>query len=191
MAEPTVTPPAPETTPPEPPAEPPPTEPKDQQVPYDRFKEVNDQLRTTKAELDKLTRAQKEREEAELSEVEKATKRADEAEARATAAEGKATTLERTGWVTAAARDAGFTDPGDAAAFLTLAEIEDKPAAKKAVEQLAKDKTHLLKQERPTGFGTVGTPPPVGEVPVGPDGKPDHKRGLGQELANALLGKRA
>lgn len=128
-----------------------------------------------------------EQETAKLSEIEKATKAQADAEQRANAAEQRAMSMERTAWVTAAARDAKFTDPGDAALAVDLAGIEDPAAAKKAVEKLAKDKPHWLSQAKPAGFGTIGDRGQRDEVPVDKDGNPDVRAGLGRELMKGLL----
>lgn len=191
MADPTATvePPAPEGAPSV--AEPQKPEGKpDQAVPYERFKQVNDQLNASKTQLEQLQQWKDEQEKAKLSEIERANRERDEAAQRASEAEQKATVLERGGWVAEAARKAGFADPGDAAVFLNLADIDDEAKAAKAVEDLTKAKPHLLGQpSKPAGFGTIaGAPSNTPDVPVGPDGKPDHKKGLGQELFRGLLG---
>lgn len=129
-----------------------------------------------------------EQEAAKLTEIERATKERDEALATAQAATERATTMERSSWVEAAARKAGFTDPSDAAAFVKLADLGDEAAAAKAVEDLGKAKPHLLSQARPQGFGSLDGRRTDQAPPLDADGKPDLKRGLGQELVNGLLG---
>lgn len=162
----------------------------EQRVPYDRFKQVNDQLAQSRSELEELRAWKDEQEAAKLSEIERATKERDDALAQAQAAMERATTLERTSWVTDAARKAGFTDPSDAAAFLPLGALEDEAAVVKAVEELAKNKPHLLSQAKPQGFGSLDGRRADKPAPVDADGNPDPKAGLGQELFQNLLNGR-
>lgn len=159
----------------------------EQRIPYPRFKEVNDKLVASQTELDELRKWKDEQEAAKLSEIERATKERDDALAAAQAATERATKLERSGWVTDAARKAGFTDPTDAAVFLDLGDLEDEKAAGKAVEVLGKSKPHLLSKAKPQGFGALGGSQDK-QTPLDDDGKPDLKAGLGAELARNLLG---
>lgn len=183
-----------QTPPPEPqptPAAQPEQEPaaggEEQRVPYDRFKQVNDQLKASTTELEELRKWRDEQEAAKLSEIEKAQRVAEQATQRATEAEQKALRLERTGWVVAAARDAGFADPGDAALAVDLAAVESAEQATQAVQKLATDKPHWIGQaqpQRPSGFGTIT------QTPTNEKGEPDPKAGLGQELMRNLFGGR-
>lgn len=141
-------------------------------------------------EAQELRAWREEQEAAKLSEIERATKERDDALAQAQAAIERATTLERTSWVTDAARKAGFTDPSDAAAFLPLGSLEDEAAVTKAVEDLAKNKPHLLSQAKPQGFGSLDGRRADKQPPVDADGNPDPKAGLGQELFQNLLNGR-
>lgn len=166
----------------------------EQAVPYQRFKEVNDRLRAAEDEARELREWKAEQERAALSETERLTQERDQALQLAEQAEGKVTRLERGQLVATAAAAAGFADPQDAAAFIDLATIDDQAAARTAVQQLAESKPHLLKQppgvpERPAPIGGL-TGQPAGEVPVGQDGKPDSKLGLGRDLLASLSGKR-
>lgn len=165
----------------------------EQRVPYDRFKQVNDQLAASRTELEELRAWKEQQEQAQLSEIERAQAAASAATARAEAAEAKATAMERTALVVDAARAAGFADPRDAALAVDLGGVGDADAAKAAVEQLAKDKPHWLatagQQTQPTTFGTVSRQEKSSDVPVGDDGKPDHALGLGRELMNGLFGR--
>ena len=197
--------PAPTPAPPQPPPSPAPapspqpspgTQPtdEDQRVPYSRFTEVNDKLKAAQAEAAELKAWKEQQEQAQLSEIEKAQRAAEQATQRATEAEARALTRERTQWVVAAATAAGFADPADAALAVDLSKLTDKDAATAAVTQLATEKPHWLGQAqpaRPQGFGTIaGQPGSQAQVPVGPDGKPDEKAGLGRELMNNLFGTR-
>lgn len=160
----------------------------DQKVPYERFQEVNERLKAQEAENVELKKWREEQEAAKLTEIERVQKAASEAQQRAEAAEARAQTIERGGWVVDAARKAGFADPQDAALAVKLDEVEDQAAAEKAVEKLKGEKPHWLKGEgQPTAFGTLAGAPSK-EPPVGPDGKPDEKAGLGQELMAGLFG---
>lgn len=162
----------------------------DQRVPYERFEEVNNRLKAAETERAELLKWKEEQEAAKLTEIEKAQKAATEAQERAEAAETRAQTIERGGWVVDAARKAGFADPQDAALAVKLDQIADQAAAEKAVEKLKGEKPHWLKGEgQPTAFGTLAGAPSK-EPPVGLDGKPDEKAGLGQELMAGLFGKK-
>lgn len=163
----------------------------EQRVPYDRFKQVNDERAALATQVEELAAWKKQQEEAQLSEQERLQAQHTEAVARAEAAEQRALTLERSQWVTAAARTAGFADPADAALAVNLGEVEDEQAAKQAVEKLAVDKPHWLSQAKPSGFGTIGDRTSREEAPpLGEDGKPDMRAGLGRDLARNLLGGR-
>lgn len=174
------------------PAQPPAGE---QAVPYQRFKEVNDRLRAAEDAARELQEWKAEQERAALSETERLTQERDQALQRAEQAEGKVTRLERGQLVATAAAAAGFADPQDAAAFIDLSAIEDQAAARTAVQQLAESKPHLVKQqpgapERPAPIGGLTGAQPAVEVPVGQDGKPDAKLGLGRDLLASLSSKR-
>lgn len=178
------TPPAP--TPPEPPK---PDEPAGQSVPYDRFKSVNEAKSAAEKRAEEAEKKLKDREEADLSEKDKAEKRAAEAEKKAADAEAKATRLERSQWVTAAARSKNFIDPSDAVAHIELTDLDSEEKATKAVEALAEKKTHLVNSGGPAPIGAPLRQPSA-EPPKGPDGEPDHKAGLGKELVDNLFGRR-
>lgn len=182
---PPVTPPsAPSPAPPAPPAQPA-AEAEDQRVPYSRFTEVNDKLKTASTELEELRAWKTEQEQAKLTEVEKAQRAVEEATQRATDAEQRAITLERAGWVAAAARKHGFAEPEAIATSVNLASVADEEAAGKLVEQLAA--ATGAGQAKPQGFGSLQGQRVQQPVPVGPDGEPDLKQGLGAELMNGLL----
>lgn len=176
-----------------PPAADPPAE---QAVPYQRFKEVNDRLKAAEDTARELQSWKAEQERAQLSETERLTQERDQAIQRADQAEQQVTRLQRGQLVATAAASAGFADPQDAAAFIDLTSIEDAAAAKTAVEQLAASKPHLVKapsapqQERPAPIGGLTAPQPAADVPVGQDGKPDAKLGLGRDLLASLSSKR-
>lgn len=161
-------------------------------MPYSRFTEVNDKLKAAQAEAEELRAWKEQQEQAQLSEIEKAQRVAEQATQRATDAEQRAQTLERTQWVVAAATAAGFADPADAALAVDLSALADRDAAAAAVTQLATDKPHWLgtaQPTRPQGFGTIAGSPGTAAVPVGPDGQPDLKRAAGQELFRNLFSR--
>lgn len=160
----------------------------EQSVPYSRFKQVNDRVAEAERRAEEAQAALQAREEAELSEREKAERAASEALARAEAAEARATQLERSGLVRAAAKN--FNDPDDAVALLDLDGIDTAEKAVEAVKQLAESKPHLVKSEQPQAIGAPMSQPAPPEVPTGPDGKPDHKKGLANELLAGVFGAR-
>lgn len=166
--------------------------PEGQSVPYERFREVNDRLKNAEQERDSLQAWRAEQERAAMSETERLTTERDQALQRAAEAEGRVTELERGGLVAAAARKAGFADPDDAAAFIDLASIEDTASAEAAVADLGERKPHLLKSDAPapTVPAPIGglTSPAGGEPPIGQDGKPDARLGLGRDLLASLTG---
>lgn len=126
-------------------------------VPYDRFREVNDQRTAAEEERDRLQAELTRREREGLPELERVrAELGDErvarqtAEQRATEAEQRATNLERAGWVQAAASN--FHDPADAVARVDLSTIDSQAAAERAVEDLAGRAQHLV---RPPANQTV------------------------------------
>lgn len=144
----------------------------------------------------------REAEQKDLSDKERAEREAAEAKARADAAEQRATKLERQGWIRDAASAAGFVDAADAIAHIDVLEVDDdgktprigdEDAAKKAVDELAESRPHLVgkagqRQQigRPGGGGGEGNS--GGSIPTDAEGKPDVKRGLGQDLLAHLGG---
>lgn len=187
-------PPAPAGAPPAPPAAPSASASTDTQaVPYERFREVNESLKAEREQREALERWKAEQERAAMTEQERITAERDEALTRAQQAEDRVVKLERGQLAAAAARRANFADPDDAAAFIDLATIEDQATADAAVAQLAERKPHLLRTETtapttPTAIGGLTSPAPGGEPPVGQDGKPDVRLGLGRDLLASLTG---
>lgn len=144
-------PPAPAPTDPPAPA-PTPTDPP-QHVPYERFSEVNAQLKEARELAERLQSEARQRERQGLSELDQIKAQlADEQAARASleqerdSARGEVTNLTRGGWVRAAANAAGFHDVEDAVARIDLGEIKTEAAAKREVEQLADRAKHLVRQ---------------------------------------------
>lgn len=121
------------------------------------LKRANAESAERRKRLDQLEADEKKRNEAQMSEVEKANKRAETAEARL-AAQGQAL-RERSirHAVEIEASKAGFIDPADAAALADLSGVQydegtgQVSGVDAAVKALAKVKPHLVKQ---------GTPPP-------------------------------
>jgi len=141
----------------------------EQSVPYERFQKVNAKAKEAaqktsalEKQIADLKSQMDERESAGLPELDRERKRAEqlekraaEADQRATDAEARILKSERKGWVTAAAQAQNFADPSDAAAFVSLDDIEDEKDAERAVKRLAGQKKHLLKAEEPTLPGRV------------------------------------
>lgn len=132
----------------------------ERQVPYDRFKKVNDSKKEIERQLSEAKAALEERETQDMGEVdklrravEKAEQRAKDLEQKAAENEQRATNLERSGWVRSEATKLGFTDPEDAVAFVSLGDIEDQARASKAVADLAKRKAHLIAKKDDAGPG--------------------------------------
>lgn len=193
------TPPAPQPPSPTPPTPTPPTppasEPGDEggRVPRERLNKVLEEKKAAEEERDRLKKEAEERAAADLSDKEKAERKAEQAEQRAKDAETKATELERSGWVRDAAQAESFTDPADAVAFLTLSELEDEEAATKAVKELAEKKPHLVGAAagggRPQAFGRPagGTASP----PASEGGKDDGgKTEAGSDILRLITGRR-
>lgn len=194
MAEATETPPNPNPTPTPPPEPtPPPSQPpsaKDDVPLENRLAEAQRKAEKAQREAEELRKWKEDQEAKTLSEQQKAEKKAKEAEERAIAAESRATKLERSSWVAGAALSEKFVDPSDAASLVDLSSIESQEDAAKAVKDLAERKPHLIGSSAgPTPIGRVARPEDTPEVPLGPDGKPDEKLGLGQELAKNLFGR--
>jgi hypothetical protein len=141
--------------------------PAEQTVPYERFQQANTKAKEAAARATALEKsvaelkaAMEERENAGLPELERMrkdmerlSKRAEDAEAKAAEADQKLARSAKERWVIAAAKD--FNDPSDAAAFISLDEIEDEKDAERAVKKLAQAKKHLLKAEDPKLPGQV------------------------------------
>jgi hypothetical protein len=126
-------------------------------VPYDRFREVNETAKTYKTQLEETQKALREREEADMSAVEREKAARERVEAELNAARQQTQTFERSQLITRAARAAGFTDPEFAAEHLAgKGGIETDAQAAKAVEALAKRIPGLVKQEP--------APPQIGRV---------------------------
>lgn len=170
----------------------------DQRVPYDRFKQVNDERQALASQVEELAQWKATQEAKSMSDLEAAQKAAQDASVRADKAEQRAVKLERTQLVRQAAAAAGFTDPDDAVAFLDakLADLDDSDKAKAAVADLAERKAHLIASgdappPRPAGMGSLtnghSTPP---AAPTDPNAEPD-KAGLGAELMAGLFGRKA
>lgn len=185
----------PQPTPPEQPSPPPsepPSPPAAGGAAETRIRELN--KRATEAE-----RKLREIEERDLSEQQKAVKRAEAAEKRAADAERAAARMTRERWAETAAAQMGFRRAEDAVLRLDLDNLDTEAKVRAEVKKLAEraDLRDLLGAggaPAPQAFGHMGgqTPPPPGaeaQVPVGEDGKPDHKLGLGQELLRSMGGR--
>lgn len=145
----------------------------DQTVPYDRFKQKNDEAAAEKQRADELQKQldAKAREglpelEALKAQVADLTKERDQALEKSTAAEKQVTDLERAGWVREAAAavtfkdgdkevTGAFFDAGDALARINLDEIRSADGAKREVAALAAKSRHLV--QVPDGDQTADT----------------------------------
>lgn len=115
-------------------------------IPYDRFKEVNDRLAETRAELEKLTKAQKEREEKDLADQNKWKE----------LAESRATELEQ--------ERLGRLRLQVAIEKKLPVELADRLKGATA-EELAADAESIAALLQPPAPGTPGTPPRSGQQP--------------------------
>lgn len=106
--------------------------------------------RKAKQEADELRARLDELESRDMSEAERAKKRAEQAETLLQQMQNKVTTLEKGAWVRSAAAEMNFHDPEDAFSLLQgqLAGFEDPREAKRAVQQIAKSKKHLIREEK-------------------------------------------
>lgn len=159
--------------------------------------------KAAKEAQDKLAAIEQQNESA----VEKAAREKAEAEDRANAAEKRANRLERKGWATQAAIDAGFRNPEDAVLRVDLDAADSEAKVKNRIEALSKDEnlSYLLLKEgeqRPRGFGAPaggsgGGPPAGGGGDGAPgsggeitdeEGNPDVKANVGRGLLHHLTG---
>lgn len=164
-------------------------------VPYQRFEEVNGAKNALQAKVDAMEQAEAERQRAAMSELERAQQDALTRQREAEQAASRATQAERSLEIWKAAHAAGFRVPDDAVTFLSgqIDGLDSPEKLRAAVDQLAKDRTDLVGPVggQPTPIGGVAAPStPTAEVPLGADGKPDMKLGLGQDLLGALTGRR-
>lgn len=169
-----------------------------------RIRELNEAKNAAEARATDFENRLKEIERQQLSDADRVKAEKEDAEKRALAAEARATRLERGGWARSAASAVGFVDPEDAVAMVDLDSLDTETKVKNAVEKLKEQKPHLAPGEG-QGQGQAGQVPPPGvpgfgnlggvgqqqtpEVPIGPDGQPDTKLGLGRELLGALTGR--
>ena len=123
------------------------------------FEDADKKAKDQEAELAKLRDAQKARDEADLTEKQKADKRAEEAEKRAQEAENKATALEISSLRQKAVADAGLKS--DAAQFITAT---DEAGIQAQIEGLRGLIGTTQTQVPPKSGGTV-TQPPTGQQP--------------------------
>lgn len=164
-------------------------------VPYARFEEVNGAKNALQTELEQLRAAEAERQRAAMTELERAQADAQTRQQEAESASARAVNAERSLDIWKAAHAAEFRVPDDAVTFLTgrLSELDSPEKIKAAVQTLATERPDLVgpvNGGKPTPIGGVAGPStPTAEVPLGADGKPDVKLGLGQDLLAALGGR--
>jgi hypothetical protein len=123
----------------------------DQRIPYARFEEVNKRAKQAEKELEDLRNRLNEFEDRDKSEVERAQIRAQRAEQQLNEMMGKVTVMEKGAWIRSAAAELNFHDPEDAVSHLReqLAGLEDHSDAKRLVRNLAKNKKHLVRDDKP------------------------------------------
>lgn len=144
--------------PPEPtPAVQPAAEPGEQTVPYTRFAEVNQTAKAAQKQLLEMRERLEELENRDKSELERERAKREQFERQALEMSERLSRVERSGWIRAAAAEAGFDDPDDAVAFIGAGDVESPDDAEKAVKRLAKRKPKLLRDTQPTQ-------PPIGQV---------------------------
>lgn len=138
-------------------------------VPASRFAEMAKHKKAADAKAKELERQvndlrsqMEDRESAGLPELEqmkrqmaKLEQRAAEAEQERDQTRTEAQTIRAEGWISAAARDAGFEDPEDAVLRISAGDVESPEDAERAVKRLAKAKPRLLKAEEPQMPGQV------------------------------------
>lgn len=165
----------------------------------ERVREALGAKTAAERERDEALQKLKDIEERDLSEKEKAERRAKEAEERATAAESRATTLERNGWIRDAASE--FANPQDAIEILAgkLGDLDSEAKAKKAVKELGENRPHLLRGQQSSPFPGFGAPsggaPPPPPAGGGGEGAPQEmtpeqaKAGIAADIG-AMLSRR-
>lgn len=124
----------------------------EQRIPYSRFEEVNKRAKQAENELADLRNKILEFEDRDKSEVERERNARQRAESQLQDLVGKVTSLEKGAWVRSAAAELNFHDPEDAMSHLRdkLAGLEDERDAKRLVQGLAKNKKHLVREDKPT-----------------------------------------
>jgi hypothetical protein len=122
----------------------------DKPIPYSRFEEVNKRAKKAEQELQELRDRILDFEDRDKSEAERDKARAERAERELSQMMQKVTGLEKGSWVRSAAAELNFHDPEDAVSHLmqNLAGFEDQRDAKRAVQQLARSKKHLVRDEK-------------------------------------------
>ena len=154
-----------------------------QRVPLDRFRAVTDENKNLRERLDALEVEKHDREQADLTEVERERQARELAEEQLATAQARAETLERSQWVKDAAMNAGFADPEDAALLVKISELQGAEDAAQAVKDLAERKPHLIRKtdDGPRPMGSPLNAPPVDSN--------DPKAGLGADLLRHLTGR--
>lgn len=125
----------------------------DQTVPYDRFKQVNDEAKAAKEQLKSLEQRLQEIEDKDKSELERERAQRERLQTELQEREARLTRVERGQWVREAAAEAKFIDPTDALGRVDLSQIESEADAKREVKKIADKAKHLVQAEP--------EPPPV------------------------------
>lgn len=166
--------------------------PSGEKIPYSRFRQIAEDRQQLKQRVQELEQAEAERQRAAMSEQERMRTDLTAAEQCVTDLEQRAVLAERSMTAWKIAHRTGFRHPDDAVTFLRdqLPGL-DGDQLEQAVKDLADRRPDLVEagdRQQPAGFGQT-TPPPVPQVPVGPDGQPDHRAALGADLFRQLIGR--
>ena len=97
-------------------------------------------------------------EDRDKTELQRAQERATRAETQLGELSSRITAMEKGAWVRSAAAEFNFHDPEDAVVNLSgmLGEFEDQREARRAVEKLAKTKSHLIREDKPADKPRIG-----------------------------------
>lgn len=149
----------------------------EERIPYSRFEEERNRVKKAEQELQDLRSKLEEFEHRDMSEADRAKRRAEQAETLLEQMQNRVTTLEKGAWVRSAAAEMNFHDPEDAFSLLQsqLAGFEDPREAKRAVQQIAKSKKHLIREEK------VDERPSLSRVFTGANANQQNGNGNGQQ----------
>lgn len=126
--------------------------------------------------------------------VEKLQQERDQARSDSERIQQEAQITERRSIVSDAAAKLGFRNPGDAALFVNLAEIEDAGAAERALKTVAKERDYLLtpKQAEPAGLDRVltGDQNRAADSKQGEVTEEELKKVWGEQMYQGLMGEK-
>ena len=121
----------------------------EQRVPYARFEEVNKRAKQAERETQELREQLLQFQDRDKSEVERERDARVRLEQRLTQLETENVAMQKGSWIRSAAAEANFHDPEDAFSLLRdqLGGFEDERDARKAVQRIASQKKHLVKDD--------------------------------------------